>query len=277
MEITPTPLTPKEYEGLVQELYQSILNTEEVNTIKVQKNLNIKGKSSASHQIDIYWEFYLAGIKYKTCVECKMLGRKVEKGDVLEFNSKIEDIGNITGIFVTTKGYQEGAITYGEYKNIRLIRVIPAATEFKIKAPINFERLTVEHFHWDAQQINGLVKEHKKKDPYFTKLSIIASDINRGTLFFNSNGDQICTFNELLEPYKTKNGLFNVPTKGHYIKIQIGLCELLSFDLSVSQDLRPDEEFILKTEPVYKAIMHDITQNISYFLKADDNSKEKFE
>jgi Restriction endonuclease len=276
MEVQPQDITAQQYETIVQELYQAILNSDDIKNVTVQKNVVLKGKSTAPHQIDIYWEFTIAGVKYKTCVECKKLGRNVEKADILEFNSKIEDIGNITGIFVTTKGYQEGATTYGEYKNIRLLRAIPAYSDFLIKeGVINIESLEVDALNWDSKQINTQVRHYRKKHPFFLSFRIRSDDVTRGTLFFNKKGNQVCSFNDLLEPYKGKTGFFTVETPGLYIKTQIGLCSLLSFDLKVSQNYESPQDFILQIEPVYKAMLEDISNNIVYFLKSDGTNIEK--
>lgn len=278
MGIKPKKITSTQYENLVQEVYQALLDSDCIKNIKVDKNVIIKGNSKAPHQIDIYWEFVLAGTKYKTCVECKMLGRNVEKGDILEFQSKIEDIGNVTGIFVTTNGYQQGAMTYGEYKNIRLILVQPSYSEFLVEdGVVNYEELVVESYNWDANQINGLVRSYKKVHPEYKKLSLTSSDVQRGTKFYDINGSEVCLLENLLEPYRGKNGFFIVDTKGLYIKTQVGLCGLLSFNISVLQTQKTAQNFVLSIEPVYKAIMHDLSNNRSCFLKSDGKEIEIFE
>jgi hypothetical protein len=278
MEFQPKDITAQQYETIVQQLYQAILNSDAIKNITVQKNVVLEGKSTTPHQIDIYWEFTVAGVKYKTCVECKKLGRNVEKADVLEFNSKIEDIGNVTGIFVTTKGYQEGAITYGEYKNIRLLRAIPAYLDFLIKdGVINIERLDVDALNWNTKQINTQVRHYRKKHPFFISFRINLNDITGDTLFFNNKGDQVCKFDDLLEPYKGKTGTFTVNTPRLYIKTQIGLCGLLSFNLTVSQNQENPQDLVINIEPVYKAMLEDISNNIVYFLKSDENNVEKIE
>lgn len=67
------------YELLVQELHQALLNNDGVENINVRHNVKIKGRSGATHQIDVYWEFKLAGVTYKTCIECKHYNTSVKK------------------------------------------------------------------------------------------------------------------------------------------------------------------------------------------------------
>jgi len=65
------------YEELVQEIYQALLDgssdKDKIESTLVQHNVVLQGKSGTSHQIDVYWEFEIAGIKYATIVEVKDL------------------------------------------------------------------------------------------------------------------------------------------------------------------------------------------------------------
>jgi hypothetical protein len=72
-----------EYEKLVKDLHEALLHADGVQTIDVRHNVKIKGKSGATHQIDVYWEFKLAGVTYKTCIECKHYGTKIKKPTLL--------------------------------------------------------------------------------------------------------------------------------------------------------------------------------------------------
>lgn len=49
-----------EYEKLVQDIYQT-LHKSEFNTINVEHNRKVAGKSGCHHQIDVYWEFEMVG------------------------------------------------------------------------------------------------------------------------------------------------------------------------------------------------------------------------
>jgi len=70
----------------------------------------LQGKTT-SHEIDVYWEFFLGGIKYITLIQAKDWESKVPQGEMLKFKSVIDDIpGQPRGIFVTKTGYQPSAI-----------------------------------------------------------------------------------------------------------------------------------------------------------------------
>ena len=58
------------YERLVQHIYRQITNCSGIHTIDVQHDIVLQGKTT-SHQIDVYWEFALGGISYRTIIQAK--------------------------------------------------------------------------------------------------------------------------------------------------------------------------------------------------------------
>ena len=56
-------------------------------------------------------------------IECKDYGHPVDRGDIAEFNTRIQDLKATKGIFITTNRFQAGAINMAQYHNIALIRV----------------------------------------------------------------------------------------------------------------------------------------------------------
>jgi len=109
-----------EFEIFVKAIYDEILKQDGYENVIVKHDVNIMGKSGQLHQVDIYWEFNIAGVSHKVAVECKEYKNTVSVGKIRDFYAALEDVGNINGIFVTTKGYQSGAIKYAEHKNISL-------------------------------------------------------------------------------------------------------------------------------------------------------------
>jgi len=122
-----------EFELFVNAIYKEILAFDGYDTIRVEHDVNVFGKSGQPHQIDVYWEFNLAGITHRVAVECKEYKSTVSVGKVRDFYGALEDVGNIHGIFVTTKGYQSGAITYAKHKDISL-KVVQEPTQEDIDA-----------------------------------------------------------------------------------------------------------------------------------------------
>ncbi|MDH1068957.1 restriction endonuclease [Acinetobacter johnsonii] len=120
--------TGRGYEEFVHSLYKAILKSDELG-LGPQKNINVEiNKKLAStngieRQFDIYWEYALGGITYKSVIECKDYNSKIsiEKIDALQ--GKLNDFPNLRGIFATKKGYQSGAEIKAKERDIELLIV----------------------------------------------------------------------------------------------------------------------------------------------------------
>ena len=109
-----------EYEKLTREVYEEILRTDGFDTILVKHNVNLAGKSTQKHQLDVYWEFKVVGLVHRVAVECKNYTSTITVGKVRDFAAALDDIGNIQGIFITKTGYQKGAKVFADHKGIAL-------------------------------------------------------------------------------------------------------------------------------------------------------------
>ncbi len=118
--------TGKEYEIFVENLYQALLNSEpylKQHNIKIERNKKIIGNGGNKREFDIYWEYELAGITYKTVIECKDYNSSVSIALVDGLVGKLNDFPDIKGIFATKKGYQSGAKIKAEKNKIELLIV----------------------------------------------------------------------------------------------------------------------------------------------------------
>lgn len=109
-----------EYEKFTQEIYQELVNADVLKTTKVQHNVKLKGRSGQEHQIDVYWEYEIAGSKQKVAIECKNYNKNVAVGKVRNFYGVLADFNNVTGIMVTKVGYQKGAKRFATEHGIML-------------------------------------------------------------------------------------------------------------------------------------------------------------
>lgn len=102
--------TGKEYEELAQQVFDEIINENRtgLETIQVQRDVTLQGKDSR-HQIDVYWEFLVGGLTYKTIIQAKDQKSAITQPQMLTFKSVVEDLPGTTGVFVTKTGYQAGA------------------------------------------------------------------------------------------------------------------------------------------------------------------------
>ncbi|MDR1198960.1 MAG: restriction endonuclease [Prevotellaceae bacterium] len=108
-----------EYEKFTQELYQQLVNVQGI-TIEVLHNVELEGKSGQKHQIDVYWEYEIAGIKHKVAIECKNYNSKVSIGKIRDFFGVLSDLNNVNGIMATKIGYQSGAKQFADHYGINL-------------------------------------------------------------------------------------------------------------------------------------------------------------
>ncbi|MCP1375167.1 restriction endonuclease [Dyella lutea] len=101
----------------VKTVYSYLLNMKDEGVV-VANNVFMTGKSGVQHEIDVYYEFARAGIRHRVTIECKDWASAVSKGNIQEFESKLRDIGNITGVVVSRNGYQSGADTFAKHCDI---------------------------------------------------------------------------------------------------------------------------------------------------------------
>jgi hypothetical protein len=118
--------TGKEYEQFVAELQQALLNAEmftNQNNITVEVNKIITDNCGIDRQFDIYWEYELGGITYKTVIECKDYNSKVSVDKIDAFIGKIRDIPDLKPVFATKTGYQAGAEIKAQKNKVDLLIV----------------------------------------------------------------------------------------------------------------------------------------------------------
>lgn len=109
-----------EYERFTQEIYQQLVNLDVVRTTKVQHDVKLEGRSGQKHQIDVYWEYEIAGNKHRVAIECKNYNTLVPIGKVRDFKGVLDDLNGVNGIMVTKVGYQDGAKKYAQEYGISL-------------------------------------------------------------------------------------------------------------------------------------------------------------
>lgn len=183
--------TGKPFEKLTQEIYQAFcdFDTSEYcfKKIQVQHDVKIQGKSGATHQIDVFWEFNLAGVNYKTLVEVKDWKSPVEKEQILSLKAKIDDIPNSNGIFVSRTGFQEGAKIYAEHSGIQLYTLTEDADLNIVLNFIttNYEDLQVMIDADDSNKLPISIDCLKKAlyEEYLENLIVIKPDKNTEKIF----------------------------------------------------------------------------------------------
>jgi Restriction endonuclease len=262
-------LISTEYEKLVRELHEALLQADGIDTVDVRQNVKLLGKSGATHQIDVYWEFRLAGVMYKTCIECKYYGTKIKKSHMAAFAAILEDIGNATGIFATTVGFQEGAILFAKSKGIR-----PLLVNHLIKTVA-----ITSNFVVPSTEIVGISYNKAQAKASLEKLGLESFELtthwSHSTVFYDASGHPMTTLKELFAGKYEIEGDFNLEKPGLYDSTEIGLLEIdeIKYKIKIFTDQHTMGIPLNETE---KAIVEDILGNTSCYLR-DDGSVTKFQ
>ena len=115
-----------EYEIFVQRLQQALLDSEQLMTQKnivVARNKKIIDRAGNVREFDLYWEYELAGVTYKTVIECKDYASSISLEKIDALIGKIHGNPDLKPIFATKTGYQRGARNKAESNGIELLIV----------------------------------------------------------------------------------------------------------------------------------------------------------
>lgn len=116
----------KTYEEFVQKLQQALIDSEEYlkqKNIKIEKNKKLQDNRGRDREFDLYWEYELAEVKYKTVIECKDYNSKISIEKIDALVGKIQDFPDLKPIFATKVGYQKGAEEKAKDYKIELLIV----------------------------------------------------------------------------------------------------------------------------------------------------------
>jgi len=119
----PSSTPPDKWQDLeshVQSVYQKLLELQGSKTM-VARDVQISGREGSSYQIDVYYEFEMAGIRHRVAVECKNRSRPLERDSVLAFHAKIYECSLSHGVIVSSGGFQKGAREFAEKNNVTLM------------------------------------------------------------------------------------------------------------------------------------------------------------
>ncbi len=118
--------TGESYENFVKSLHEALLHLE---TLGIQKNIKIETRKKITdncgidREFDLYWEYELGGITYKTVIECKDYNTAVSVEKIDALIGKIKDLPDLKPVFATKIGYQSGAQKKAEQNKIDLLVV----------------------------------------------------------------------------------------------------------------------------------------------------------
>ncbi|WP_298921101.1 restriction endonuclease [uncultured Nostoc sp.] len=134
-----------EYELFVRDIQQILLKAQALKSIRVDHNIKLKGVSGQEHQIDVYWEYRIAGVTHRVALECKLHKTRVDIGIVRDFWGVLDDVSGLRGVIISPVGFTSGAKTYATSKGIGL-KVLREAKDTDYK-----ERLRAIHINLTAR------------------------------------------------------------------------------------------------------------------------------
>ncbi len=261
------------YEELTQQIFQALNDQTVVNTLRVERNVKLQGRTT-KHQIDVYWEFEMGGVVYRTVVQAKDWQQPVKQEQILAFRAILDDLpGQPRGIFVTRTGYQSGAIEVAKAHGIQIYELRePTAKDMEGK---------VMSFHL---RISVFAPKSTNIEPFFDQAWAVAERERRGferdevveikvggfedqLFLLNEAGEKAGTFHSIIQsmfpaayieaPPTVKEHLFTEPTYLPTGNSRFPRTKLLGIRATISVE-RQNQETILKGEDFIGFVMHDV-------------------
>lgn len=264
-------MTDIEYEILTKEIYQSLVDNQGL-TIDVKHNIKLQGKA-IKHQVDVYWEYEIAGIKNKVAIECKNYSSPVSVGRVRDFYGVLLDLGNTNGIIVTKVGFQKGAKEYASQYGINLMELRePITIHYKLNTAYSIikNRIPIPDLDWI--QANPSINLDSNKEYSVFGMS---DDLS----IFDSNGNVIKTFFDL-DNSIPKDGKEDCELshffdfKDGYLRIDsLGMIKIKSIKYEYELKLH-NREILIEGKMFAKAILENVLENKILVFDKDGKLKK---
>lgn len=188
------------YEKFVQGIFQTLHDAEGFEDVRVEQNkTDLIGRSGCVHQIDVYWEFKVAGQMYRTAIECKAFDEPVSIGRVRDFFGVLADIPGLQGIQVSPFGFQSGAKRYADHYGITLKEIRPPTDE-DWEGRIKDIQLTFFIVSPNVTAIQpNVTEEFRTSLGEDERVEMVFEGMTDETLIVDGNGDHVASYNDMLK------------------------------------------------------------------------------
>lgn len=113
-------MTWNELEDHVKKVYEFLLHLDGEN-VMVGRNVQLRGPTGSTYDIDVYYEFEKAGFRHRVAFECKNTKRPIERAEVAVFKCAVEEFPGMTAAMISAAGYQSGARKFADDNGILLL------------------------------------------------------------------------------------------------------------------------------------------------------------
>jgi hypothetical protein len=263
-----------EYERFVQAIYQALVNAEGVQNVDVKHNIELRGNSGCDHQIDVYWEFRMAGQLYRTAIECKAFNNSVPVGRVRDFYGVLVDVPGLIGVFATLVGYQSGAKLFARHYGISL-KELREPTEEDWKGRVKDIHLNIRVVLPEITDFAPLVSPaFLASIPEGEDVRISCGSMSNEPIIFDRSGTPAATYEELRLSLPTDVGAGTgfthfAPFPDHVFRVEGQSIDIEGVDLTY--DVSVDEEqTIVRGEDFAQAIIKDVASGDLTFVDNDN-------
>lgn len=260
------PTVSRGYERLVQEVYEALLRQEEFPNVKVQHDVKLVGRSGAEHQVDVYWEFIVVGVRYRTCIECRYHRSRIKKSAVAAFSRILADLDGAKGIMVTSAGFQTGAQRLAAEDGIRLVRIDFLFQKRRIILAVTAPSFSSVGILFDPAHVERLTEAQGGVAPRIE----IDEDRLADFRFVDDQGCPAESLMDLLNQDQEAIGSVVIRPEKRYVNSTAGPVRVLEVrgDRAVHED-REFLDIIVEGEQIARAIIEDLGAGGVSILNAD--------
>ena len=174
-------ISPTEFERYCYNILNSYAENENLKDFTISHNKKIESHDGI-YQIDIYAEFTAINVKFRVIAECKRYTYPIEREKIVILADKVQSLGAQKGIFISTSGFQSGAITYAKEHGAQALHDRLREADPKSADAIhanNVKRVirALEYYHETGTKISEHNEAEREKDSPYRFAYFVLNDV----------------------------------------------------------------------------------------------------